>query len=74
MLSDNNQNIKILFNNTKKFVVQNQNVIEIISNCYVKYGLIDKTEQMDMIQYINMRLLESVLAKMQKQCERKYYM
>ena len=74
MLSDNNQNIKILFNNTKKFVVQNQNVIEIISNCYVKYEFIDKTEQMDMIQYVNMRLLESVLAKMQKQCERKYYM
>lgn len=69
----NEINTDLLFNNPQKFVVENQNVIEIIVKRYIKSGYLLLNNKNEMIQHINLRLLDGVIVKMQMQYDSKYF-
>jgi len=71
--SDNERNYDLLLNNPKKFIVENQKVIQIIINRYHRFGFIPANEKNELLQYINLRLLDGILQKMKLQYNPQYF-
>lgn len=65
--SSNEKNKELLLSNPQKFVVENQHVLEIIVRRYIKSGYVLLNDKNEIIQHINVRLLDGVITKMQKQ-------